>query len=54
LFYPLNYGDGVKEKVRRRKEEVQRSGMRRLKEKSRGQIPEIRSHSRINVDIRSA
>jgi uncharacterized protein len=26
LFYPLNYGDGMKAKVRRMKEEVQRSG----------------------------
>jgi len=25
-FYPLNYGDGMKAKVRRMKEEVQRSG----------------------------
>jgi hypothetical protein len=37
-FYPLSYGDAVKGKVRRRKEEVQRSPIRRLKEKSRGQI----------------
>jgi hypothetical protein len=26
-FYPLNYGDGMKAKVRRMKEEVQRSGI---------------------------
>jgi hypothetical protein len=26
-FYPLNYGDGMKGKVRRMKEEVQRSGI---------------------------
>jgi hypothetical protein len=41
------------------KEEVQRSGIRdqrseKLEEKSRGQISEVRSHRRINFDIRSA
>jgi hypothetical protein len=54
LFYPLNYGDAVNAKVRRRKEEVQRSRIRRMKEKSRGQISEIRRQRRINFDIRSA
>jgi len=34
----LNYGDAVNGKVRRRKEEVQRSKIRRIKEESRGQI----------------
>src|SRR6266498_1963034 len=34
------------------KEEVQRSGTKRLEEKSRGQISEVRSHRRINFDIR--
>jgi len=36
-FYPLNYGDAVKAKVRRMKEEVQRSRIRKLKEN-----PEVR------------
>jgi hypothetical protein len=44
----------VNAKVRRRKEEVQRSRIRRMKEKSRGQISEIRRQRRINFDIRSA
>jgi len=34
----LNYGNKRKGKVRRRKEEVQRSGITRLKEESRCQI----------------
>ena len=41
LFSPLNYGDAVNAKVRRRKEEVQRSRIRRMKEKSRSQISEV-------------
>jgi len=35
----LNYGDARKAKVKR------------MKEKSRGQISEVRSHRRINFDI---
>ena len=40
MFYPLNYGDARKAKVKR------------MKEKSRGQISEVRSHRRISFDIR--
>jgi len=51
----LNYGDRKKGKSKKdegRSPEV--GDQRGMREKSRGQISEVRNHRRINFDIRSA